>query len=155
MSDFQPDPALAIEEVARATDEVVAALRRLVPQLSPAAPPPTLERVAELVASDHQALLVARLPEAEPSIVGTLTLVAYPLPSGLRVWIEDVVVDAAARGRGVGAALVRTALRRAEQMGAPAVNLTSNPRREAANRLYRRLGFTLRETNAYRYLFHS
>ncbi len=95
-------------------------------------------------------LLVARDGEP-PEIVGTLTLVVFRIPTGLRAWVEDVVVDDSVRGRGVGSALTREALRRAEAAGARTVDLTSRPSREAANRLYRRLGFELRETNVYRY----
>jgi len=133
--------------VTEVTEEVVAAMARLVPQLAPAAEPPSRERLAAIAEDPRCALLIAR----DPEIVGTLTLVAYPLPSGGRVWIEDVVVDDSARGRGVGEALVKEALARARAAGARAVDLTSRPAREAANRLYRRAGFTLRDTNAYRY----
>jgi ribosomal protein S18 acetylase RimI-like enzyme len=80
-----------------------------------------------------------------------LTLVTFPIPTGLRAWIEDVVVDETARGQGVGAALTEEAVRRARTVGARTVDLTSRPTRQAANRLYERLGFELRETNAYRY----
>ena len=83
-------------------------------------------------------------------IVGSLTLVVFPIPTGIRAWIEDVVVDADARGQGVGAALITEALNRAERLSATTVDLTSRASREAANRLYRRLGFELRETNVYR-----
>ena len=95
-------------------------------------------------------LLVARHGEP-PEIVGTLTLVVFRIPTGLRAWVEDVVVDDSARGQGVGSALTREALRRAEAAGARTVDLTSRPSREAANRLYRRLGFEMRETNVYRH----
>jgi ribosomal protein S18 acetylase RimI-like enzyme len=80
-----------------------------------------------------------------------LTLAVFPIPTGVRAWIEDVVVDQSARGRGVGEALSRRALELAAQAGARTVELTSRPSREAANRLYRRLGFEARETNVYRY----
>lgn len=133
------------------TEELVGALARLVPQLSATAPVPGRDHVAALLASDACRLLVARDETGE--IVGTLTLAVYPIPSGWRVWIEDVVVDGSARGRGVGEALVRAALDRAAALGARSVELTSNPGREAANRLYPRLGFRQRETNAYRYTF--
>ena len=80
-----------------------------------------------------------------------MTLVVFPIPTGIRAWIEDVVVDGDARGRGVGAALNQAALDRARDLGARTVDLTSRPSREAANRLYRRLGFVARETNVYRW----
>jgi ribosomal protein S18 acetylase RimI-like enzyme len=80
-----------------------------------------------------------------------LTLVVFRIPTGLRAWIEDVVVDEGARGRGVGAALNQAAIRLAGEHGARTVDLTSRPSREVANRLYSRLGFVPRETNVYRF----
>jgi ribosomal protein S18 acetylase RimI-like enzyme len=137
-----------IEVVREADDEVVAAFARLLPQLSTSAPSLDRDGIARVVASDANTLLAARV---DGRIAGTLTLVLFPLPTGLRAWIEDVVVDEGARGRGVGAALTTEALRLAEQAGARTVDLTSRPSREAANRLYQRLGFQLRESNVYRY----
>jgi ribosomal protein S18 acetylase RimI-like enzyme len=92
-------------------------------------------------------LLVAR----DPHIVGVLTLTLYRVPTGLSARIDDVIVDTAARGHGVGEALTRDAIERARTAGARAVNLTSHPRREAANRLYQRVGFERRDTNVYAY----
>lgn len=132
------------------TDELVDAFARLIPQLSRSSPPPTREVLAEIIDSDATFLLVARDDE-DGSILGSLTLVLFRIPTGLRAWIEDVVVDDAARGKGVGAALNRYAIDVAAERGARSVDLTSRPSREAANRLYRRLGFEPRETNVYRY----
>jgi ribosomal protein S18 acetylase RimI-like enzyme len=83
--------------------------------------------------------------------VGSLTLATFPIPTGVRAWIEDVVVDSGARGHGVGEALNRAAIDEARSRGAITVELTSRPSRESANRLYLRLGFEPRETNVYRY----
>jgi ribosomal protein S18 acetylase RimI-like enzyme len=133
--------------VARAVDdELVEAVRRLVPQLS-SAPPPDHEALRRLVDAPGVDLLVARAPAG---IVGMLTLAMFPTPTRLRAIIEDVVVDSAARGQGAGAALLGEAARLAREAGAPWIDLTSRPVREAANRLYRSFGFQLRETNAYR-----
>jgi ribosomal protein S18 acetylase RimI-like enzyme len=146
-----------VEEATEATSELVDALARLVPQLSRSSPPPTVEQLAEMVAAPGTVLLVARLGgEGEEQglggdIVGTLTLVLFRIPTALRAWIEDVVVDESARGAGVGEALTLAALERAADAGARTVDLTSRPSREAANRLYTRLGFELRETNVYRW----
>jgi ribosomal protein S18 acetylase RimI-like enzyme len=134
-----------IERAGDATDELVAALARLVPQLSPGREPPSPGQVAEI--AKGQTLLAARDEGGE--IVGTTTLVRYRAPSGLHGRIEDVIVDEAARGQGVGEALTREALRLATEAGVRTVELTSAPAREAANRLYRRLGFEQRETNVY------
>lgn len=136
-----------ITESTEVTDELVEALDRLVPQLSSSASP-SREDVAELVASPNTVLFVAR--EAD-TIVGMLTLVLYRTPTGLRARIEDVVVDTAARRRGVGTALSKAALQRAADAGARTVDLTSRPSRTAANRLYQKLGFVQRDTNVYRY----
>jgi ribosomal protein S18 acetylase RimI-like enzyme len=136
-----------IELVKQTTDEVVDAVRRLLPQLSQTALPPDSERLARVVDCPTNTVLVARSGGA---IVGMLTLVLLPIPSGLRARIEDVVVDQAARGQGVGDALSRAALELAAKQGARTVDLTSRPSRAAANRLYERLGFVRRESVVYR-----
>ncbi len=142
---------IEVSEVSEVTPEVVAAFARLIPQLSRSNPPPDETALAAIVAAEASCLLVARDPDQAGAIVGSLTLVVFPIPTGWRAWIEDVVVDEAARGRGVGQALNQAALDRARAAGATTVDLTSRPSREAANRLYRRLGFVERETNVYRY----
>jgi len=131
------------------TPEIVEALSTLVPQLSSSAPAPTEADIADIATSPATVLLVAR--DVHGAIVGSLTLVVFRAPTGPRAWIEDVVVDTSTRGQGVGAALVRAALDRAATAGARTVDLTSRPSREAANRLYLRLGFSQRETNVYRW----
>lgn len=141
-------------EIAVVTDitaEVADAFALLLPQLSPGANVPTVEELHAIVDSPATTLLVARDVAGTRQIVGMLTLTQLRIPSGLRVTIEDVVVDQAARGAGVGAALTREALRLARERGATSVDLTSNPSRVGANRLYQRLGFTRRETNVYRF----
>jgi ribosomal protein S18 acetylase RimI-like enzyme len=136
-----------VEVVRSATEEVLKAFDRLLPQLSRSAPALDAEALARLIAWDGNTLLVARV---DGDIVGALTLVMFPIPTGMRAWIEDVVVDVAARGQGVGAALTREAIRLARAAGARTVDLTSRPSREAANRLYERLGFRLRDSRVYR-----
>ena len=140
---------MTVEELTEVTPEVVDAFGLLVPQLSRSAAVPTPAALAEMVASPATTVLVAR--DATGRIVGTLTLALFRIPTGLRAWIEDVVVDAGARGGGVGAALTRAAIDRAAAAGARSLDLTSRPTREEANRLYRRLGFEVRPTNVYRY----
>jgi len=130
------------------TDELVAAFARLIPQLSSSSPPPDAGALGEIVDNPHSVLLVARDAGA---LVGSLTLAFYRIPTGLKAWIVDVVVDDAARGRGVGEALNRAAIDEARRRGAKDVSLTSRPSREAANRLYQRIGFEARTTNVYRY----
>jgi len=140
---------VAVEEATSVTEELMAALERLVPQLSRTSPVPSRAEVAEIVASPATLLLLARTGDG--AVVGSLTLVLFRIPTGVRAWVEDVVVDESARGRGIGEALGRDALRRAVHAGARTVDLTSRPTRQAANRMYRRLGFEARETNVYRW----
>jgi len=136
-----------VEVVTEASDEVVRAFGRLLPQLTRSADALDADAVRELVAWPGNRVLVARLDGA---IVGALTLVTFPTPTGWRARIEDVVVDQAARGRGAGAALTQEAVRLARTAGARTVDLTSRPSRQAANRLYERLGFERRDSNVYR-----
>jgi len=137
-----------VEVITEATDELVAAFGRLVPQLSRSAPPPDRDALAAMVRHDAITLLVARL---DGEVVGTLTLVMFPIPTGLRAWIEDVVVDGNARRTGTGQALSEAAVRIAQEAGARTVDLTSRPSREAAGRLYERIGFVQRDSRVYRY----
>lgn len=139
---------VTIERAEQVTDEIVGAFGNLIPQLSSSNPPPTRSQLEAIVASPACVLFLARV---EGRIVGSLTLATFPIPTGVRAWIEDVVVDGDARGLGVGEALNRAAIEEARARGAITVELTSRPSREAANRLYRRLGFVQRETNVYRY----
>ena len=141
-----------ISEATVATPELVEAFVRLTPQLSSSNPPPTAVELAEIVASPATVLFVARV---DGVILGSLTLALFRIPTGLRAWIEDVVVDGAARGQGVGEALNQAALDHARSVGARTVDLTSRPSREAANRLYQRIGFEPRDTNVYRYALWS
>jgi ribosomal protein S18 acetylase RimI-like enzyme len=143
---------ITIEKVNQATLELLQALLRLVPQLTSSNPPPTPDELEALLRSDSSQLLIARNgPGGE--IVGMATLVLYRVPTGLRGYIEDVVVDEQARGQGIGEALTRACLEAAQKAGAPQVGLTSHPGRIAANALYQKMGFTQRNTNVYRYEF--
>ncbi len=141
---------MKVEEVTEVSTELVEAFARLTPQLSRSSPPPGEHELERIVQSDATRLLVAKV---EGAIVGSLTLALFRIPTGLRAWIEDVVVDESVRGQGIGAALNLEALKVARDQGARTVDLTSRPSREAANRLYHRLGFKQRETNVYRYSF--
>ena len=131
-----------------ASADVLAACHRLIPQLSSSSAPISAQELEEVIESDTTVLFAARSGQ---EIVGLLTLAIFRIPTGVRAWIEDVVVDNQARGKGVGDALNRAALAEAERRGAKTVDLTSRPSREEANRLYQRLGFKQRDTNVYRY----
>ncbi len=140
--------SVVVERATEVTPELVSAFEMLIPQLSSSNPPPSVNELQEIVSSEASVLFIARV---EGKIVGSLTLATFRIPTGLRAWIEDVVVDGSARGHGVGEALNKAALDEARTRGAVTVDLTSRPSREAANRLYQRLGFVQRETNVYRY----
>ena len=142
------DMSVVVEQATIANAELIEAFQRLIPQLSSSNPPPTQDELAEIISAPSTVLFIARLDE---HIVGTLTLATFRIPTGVRAWIEDVVVDAAARGHGVGEALNQAAILEAHHRGAVTVDLTSRPSREAANRLYQRIGFVARDTNVYRY----
>lgn len=137
-----------IEIVAEVTDELVDALARLIPQLSSSSPPPGRDELVDIVTSPATDLFLAT--DDDGTVLGTATLVTFRIPTGRRAWIEDVVVDDAARGLGVGGALTQAMVDRAEELGCTTVDLTSRPTREAANRLYQREGFEVRDTNVYR-----
>jgi ribosomal protein S18 acetylase RimI-like enzyme len=137
-----------IREAESVNAALVDAFARLLPQLSRSSPPPSESELTEMIAASGTHVLLAEADDG--TLLGTLTLITFRIPSGVRAWIEDVVVDEAGRGQGVGEALNRRALELAAEAGAKTVDLTSRPSREAANRLYQRLGFTPRETNVYR-----
>ena len=143
---------LQVEVLDKVTGEVVDAFGRLLPQLSRSAPPLSQADLEAIMGCPANTVLLAR---SAGTITGTLTLVMFPLPSGLRAWIEDVVVDESARGQGAGEKLTREALRIAAEAGARTVDLTSRPSREAAGRLYERIGFEIRESRLYRYSFQG
>jgi ribosomal protein S18 acetylase RimI-like enzyme len=137
-----------VEILTEVTSEVIEAFGRLLPQLSSSAQPLDADALSAIAAAPASTLLLARVDGA---IAGTLTLAIFPIPTGIRAWIEDVVVDEAARGQGIGEALTVTALELARQAGARTVDLTTRPSREAAGRLYERVGFERRDSRLYRY----
>lgn len=141
------DP-VSVEIALTADSELINAISRLVPQLSSSAEPPTAYELEGIVEAPATTLFVAR--DAERQIVGSLTLAVFRAPTGVRAWIEDVVVDTSVRGAGIGSALVEAAVTVARRAEARTVDLTSRPDRSEANRLYQRLGFEKRETNVYR-----
>ena len=144
--------SVVVETATAASQDLLDGLNHLLPQLSSTAPTLTMDDLETLIGAQSVSLLVAR---NEGTIVGSLTLVMFPIPTGTRAWIEDVVVDKDARGLGVGAALTNGAIDIAISYGARTVDLTSRPSREAANALYRKLGFEPRETNVYRLVIES
>lgn len=146
-----PGP-IEVSVATEATEEVVAAFARLIPQLSASAAALDQSALAEVIESPCNTVLLARDAHDGARIVGTLTLVIFRIPTAVRAWIEDVVVDSAARGRGVGEALTQEALKLAAERGAQTIDLTSRASREAARRLYEKAGFRIRDTAVYRYV---
>jgi ribosomal protein S18 acetylase RimI-like enzyme len=140
-----------IIEMTEATEEIHQAFFRLMPQLTQHSPPPTMEDLAHMAVSPMTFVFLARHPAPDGPIVGSATLGLFQSPTGVHGWIEDVVVDQAARRQGLGKALTRACLEKARELGLKEVNLTSRPAREAANRLYQEMGFQQRETNVYRF----
>jgi ribosomal protein S18 acetylase RimI-like enzyme len=133
--------------------ELTEALERLVPQLSRSNPPPPLDAVRAMLAHEAITQFVAR--DGDGRIVGASTLAVFPIPTGRRAWIEDVVVDEASGGQGIGRQLTDAMVDRARELGCTTVDLTSRPTREAANRLYQKAGFQVRDTNVYRYTLEA
>jgi len=152
MSDTVADVTISVRAATEVNDGLVESFSRLIPQLSLSSPPPTSAELLSIIDNPNSVLFIAEVEsDVERSVVGSLTLAFYRIPTGLKAWIEDVVVDESARGLGVGEALNLAAIDEARQRGAKNVSLTSRSSREAANRLYQRLGFEPYETNLYRF----
>ncbi len=142
---------VSIRPVTEVTESLTDAYKVLIPQLSSSSNPPTGEALQRIIESDSAQILIAEDENGE--ILGTMTLIIFQIPTGIRAWIEDVVVDSSARGKGIGKKLNLAALELAKQAGAKTVDLTSRPARQEANQLYRSIGFAERETNVYRFSF--
>lgn len=147
---------MAIERVDDFSPELTEAMKLLIPQLSRSSAPMEEDSIRDFISQPGVYLFICRTDEAAGDlaagqIAGMLTLATFTIPTGLRAWVEDVVVDGSTRGQGAGQKLVEAAVDFAQELGARTIDLTSRPSREAANRLYKRCGFELRETNVYRF----
>lgn len=142
---------MPIARITKYSPDLRESINHLIPQLSTSTPPLSEAFIRELLAQKGVYVFGYFSEEATPQLLGMLTLATFDIPTGKRAWIEDVVVDNAARGHGAGQQLVEAAVAFGIKIGAKSIDLTSRPSREAANRLYRRCGFELRETNLYRY----
>jgi ribosomal protein S18 acetylase RimI-like enzyme len=131
---------VAIETVNEADDEIVDAFAELLRQLSPSALPIDKDYLTQLVRDSGTSLFVARLAEGG-AIVGSVTLISYRIPSGFRARLESLVVSSKFRGQGIGARLCTVAINRAQFLGCQFIDLTSQPTRESALKLYSSLGF--------------
>ena len=138
---------IKIFEITEMSQKVYDAFERLLPQLSSSAKIPTWEELEDLINS-KAGIVLAAVDDEDPegTILGTMTLVVFRIPTGVRAWVEDVVVDKEARGKGIGEKPIRTSIERAKAEGAKTIDLTSRPSRVEAHRLYKRCGFEMRET---------
>ncbi len=137
---------IEIEQIKEVTPDIVSAFSRLMPQLAPHLNAPQMEDLSHIVNDKNKYIFIA----SNPQIVGTITLVIVKIPSGTRAWIEDVIVDQHARGQSIGEKMLLHVIEFAKKLNVASINLTSSPSRIAANKLYQKLGFNLRETNVYR-----
>ena len=137
-----------VEIATTLTPAIVDAVERLVGLLSRSAAPPTTAELSDIVSSPATDLFIAI--DDGGTIIGTATLVTFRIPTGMRAWIEDVVVDEAGRAQAAGTVLTEAMVERAQELGCRTVDLTSRPSRQSANRMYQRAGFVARDTNVYR-----
>ena len=142
---------ITISELNQSTNEVLDSINHLLPQLSSSAKGISIDRLSELVESENTIILIGIDEKAQ--ILGMLSLIVMKIPTGNKAWIEDVVVDQSARGKGLGKALMNYAHVKAKKLGVKSIDLTSRPSRESANKLYQNLGYEIRETNVYRHKF--
>lgn len=140
---------MKVKRVSQYSDKLYHSVLKLLPQLDPRSQPPSKNLLKNLLSSESIDFFVAESDLKE--IAGILTLTKYPNITGMKFWIEDVVVDESFRGKGAGEMLTRAALNHARALGASEVKLTSRPSRIAANKLYQKLGFVQYETNVYSY----
>lgn len=144
----QGERLMEIREITEVTPALIEAFQRLMPQLSSSAVVPGEKELQEMVSAPGTVLFIA---EKEDQIIGSLTLVMFRIPTGVRAWIEDVVVDQEIRRSGAGRALCQAAIEKARAVGARTIDLSSRPEREAADQLYQKLGFQKRNTGVYRF----
>ena len=144
---------MKIKKINRFSKRAFETVSRLLPQLSSYAELPTRQYFKSILASENIHFFIAELDKKQ--IVGMLTIATYKTPSGIKVWIEDVVVDESHRGKGIGKELMLFAINYSKSLGAKDIRLTSRPSRIAANELYSKLGFKRYDTNVYKYLLDN
>ncbi len=137
---------MTVDRLTEYSPALCEAFNRLLPQLSAQLTSPDEGRIRQILAAENTALLAAM---EQGRILGLLTLVWYDVPSGRKAWIEDVVVDTDARGKGVGQALVAAAQQWAVRVGADRVLLTSAAHRIAAHALYKTMNFKEAQTTVF------
>jgi ribosomal protein S18 acetylase RimI-like enzyme len=144
---------MKIKKIKRFSERAFKAAVVLLPQLSPDSDELTRSYFKSILASENVHFFIAEIENSQ--IAGMLTIGTYKTPTGIKVWIEDVVVDGSHRGKGIGKELMLFAIDYSRSLGAKDVKLTSRPARVEANELYKKLGFKKYETNFYRYLLDN
>lgn len=138
---------MKIEKLLTANQNQLTSINFLISQLSEGLRPLTIQSLHAILSNENTTLLIA---SEDHHILGMLTVVKSVAPAGIKAWIEDVVVDPEARGRGIAKQLMAQAAVEATNFAAESINLTSRPEREVANMLYKKMGYEPRATNVYR-----
>jgi len=139
---------IVIEQATTFSSSLTESVNTLLHQLNPNAYLLSDKDVQEMLDASTNELFVAK--DAE-KIIGMITLITYRIPYAKKGILEDFVVDASYRGKGVGSDLIKTAMESAKEKNVKYIELTSNPTREKAREFYLHLGFVQRETNVYRF----
>ncbi|KIO75972.1 hypothetical protein TH53_17535 [Pedobacter lusitanus] len=139
---------MKIEEITNYTSEIKNTVAYFLKLLQGNSTGISDHQLQEIISSENSHLFFAI--NDHDVYMGMLTVGIYQSPTGKKAWIEDVVVDEAFRGQGVGQTLTTFAVRFARQHQVDLLALTSSPVRVAANNLYKKLGFQPKETNVYK-----
>jgi len=139
---------MKIREIKEYQPEIQDAIGKLSTQLTGKEYKVGKERIEAIISDENSHLIVALNDKG--FVLGMATVGIYNSPTGKKGWIEDVVVDEGSRGQGIGENLINFAVEFAKNQQADVVMLTSKPERITANKLYKKLGFQLKETNVYR-----
>ncbi len=143
---------LKIEVAKQASPALLRAVTSLLPQLTSSGRSMTAAELNTMITTPAATLLIAK---DEEKIVGMISLAVVQMPTGLRSYLEDLVIDASYRRRGAATILLHAAIDVARNAGARTLDMTSRPSRTGAILLYERLGFRRRDTNAFRYTFYE
>lgn len=139
---------MKIVRLTQADAKAVRDINRLLPQLllSGSGKRISLSYLTAVVADKRNFLFT--LTNAQ-HIVGMGTLVITITCMGRYGCVEDVVIDTAYRGQGLGRQLMKKIIAEAKKLKLDGLELSSRPARVAANSLYQKLGFSRKETNVY------
>ncbi len=132
---------LKLEDVTDTIQKQVADLYR---QLNANNSQRTLQEI--LQSGNNVLVIICRMDD---SIVGTALLSTYKVISGYRGMVDDVVVDASQRGKGIGRKLMERLLEEGKKMGLDEILLFTGHHRAPAKALYKSLGFEMRKSGLY------